>query len=318
MTGITIDLEHTDQIHYPNQGDRYLHRISARKNEWHDVCVMAFDHRWQFHEIAVHAKGHDRDVLLLKKLIFKGAQKTAKRCSLHHEGESQPGILCDDIYGEETLNEATGTGWWIGRPVELPRSRPLEFEYGNNVGQKLTTWPAEHVVKCLVFYHPDDPVELRILQERRVKDLYDACCFSGHELLLEVIPPSNSKVDETTLPRSMSRFYNLSVYPDWWKLPSQPAGYWPHIDKVIDRYDPHCRGIVILGLEQPVPQLAQGFKDSCCSKWVKGFAIGRTIFGEPAKRWLSGNLTDEQLIDQISDRYQEMVTLWQQRRQGGK
>jgi 5-dehydro-2-deoxygluconokinase len=183
------------------------------------------------------------------------------------------------------------------------------------VGQHLTTWPREHVVKCLVSYHPDDPEELRLLQEQKVKDLYDACCFSGHELLLEVIPPADISVDETTLPRAMTRFYNLSIYPDWWKLPSQPSQYWPPIDEVIDRHAPHCRGIVILGLDQPVRQLAQGFQDSCRAKWVKGFAVGRTIFGEPAKEWLSGKLTDGQLIEHIAARYHEMVTLWQQRHQ---
>ena len=65
----------------------------------------------------------------------------------------------------------------------------------------------------------------------------------------------------------------VSIYPDWWKLPSQPVEYWPHIDAVIDGHAPHCRGIVILGLDQPVQQLAQGFKDSCRSKWVKGFLV---------------------------------------------
>lgn len=313
-------IANADQIPQPDKDDHlnYLHRVTTRRGEWKDICVLAFDHRWQFTEMAIQAVGHDWDVRHLKQLIFKGGLEGAKRCKLDPRSDHQPGILCDDMYGQDTLNDVTGTDWWIGRPVELPRSRPLEFEYGNNVGQHLTTWPREHVVKCLVFYHPDDPVELRVQQERRVKDLYDACCFSGHELLLEVIPPAGSEVDEATLPRAMERFYNLSVYPDWWKLPSQPKEYWPKIDAVIDRFAPHCRGIVILGLDQPVEQLAQGFRDSCQSKWVKGFAIGRTIFGKPAKEWLSKNISDEQLIEQIAERYQEMVTLWLQRTKGGK
>lgn len=311
-------IEHADEIPHPDKDAHlnYLHRVTTRRKEWSQVCVLAFDHRWQFQEMAVQAVGHDRDVPKLKQLILQGAREGAKRCELHPDGPVQPGILCDGLLGQDSLNDATGTGWWIGRPVELPRSRPLEFEYGNNVGQYMTTWPREHVAKCLVFYHPDDPVELRLQQERRVKDLYDACCFSGHELLLEIIPPSGSEVDETTLVRTMTRFYNLSVYPDWWKLPSQPASYWPAIDGVIDRYAPHCRGIVILGLDQPVKQLAQGFSDSSHSKWVKGFAVGRTIFGQPAKEWLSGKINDLQLIDTIAGRYQEMVTLWQQREKG--
>ncbi|MFV0438832.1 MAG: 5-dehydro-2-deoxygluconokinase [Desulfopila sp.] len=310
-------IAHADQILRPDEDDylNYLHRVTTRRNDWHDLCVLAFDHRWQFQEMAGQAVGDDRDVPYLKTLILKGAIEGARRCGLDPAGALQPGILCDDIYGQDTLNAITGSGWWIGRPVELPRSLPLEFEYGNNVGQHLTTWPREQVVKCLVFYHPDDPVELRLQQERKVKDLYDACCFSGHELLLEVIPPSDSEVDDTTMPRIMTRFYHLAVYPDWWKLPSQPASYWPAIDRVIDRYAPHCRGIVILGLDQPIAQLAQGFREAGQSKWVKGFAIGRTIFAEPCRQWLAGDLSDEKMIEHIADRYQEMVGIWQQRHQ---
>ncbi len=308
-------IENADRIPQPDKNDHlnYLHRVTTRRGKWNNVCILAFDHRWQFTEMATQAVGHDKDVPYLKQLIFQGAQEGAKRRGMDPKGDIQPGLLCDDLYGQDTLNEATGSNWWIGRPVELPRSNPLEFEYGNNVGQHLTTWPREQVAKCLVFYHPDDPIENRLKQERRVKDLYDACCFSGHELLLEVIPPSGSPVDETTLPRAMKRFYNLSVYPDWWKLPSQPAHCWPEIDTVIDNHAPHCRGIVILGLDQPVEQLARGFKDSCSSRWVRGFAIGRTIFGEPAREWMDKSLSDEELIEQIAQRYQEMISLWQQR-----
>ena len=40
------------------------------------------------------------------------------------------------------LNEITGKHWWIGRPIELPASRPLRLEYGD-LGSQLATWPQE-------------------------------------------------------------------------------------------------------------------------------------------------------------------------------
>ena len=37
------------------------------------------------------------------------------------------------------------------------------------------------------------------------------------------------------------------IRPDWWKLPGQKtAQAWQRISAVIEEFDPHCRGIVII------------------------------------------------------------------------
>ena len=46
---------------------------------------------------------------------------------------------------------------------------------------------AEHVVKCLVRYHPDDPEMLRRGRSAQLLCLLSACRATRHELLLEVI-----------------------------------------------------------------------------------------------------------------------------------
>jgi 5-dehydro-2-deoxygluconokinase len=79
-------------------------------------------------------------------------------------------MLLDGRFGFEALAEAADHDYWIGRPIELPKSRPLEFESSADVATELAEWPLNHVVKCLVFYHPDDEAELR---ERR-----SASCFA--------------------------------------------------------------------------------------------------------------------------------------------
>ncbi len=140
-------------------------------------------------------------------------------------------------------------GWWIGRPVELPSSRPLRFQHGDDLGSRLRHWPREHIIKCLVFYHPDDPMSLRLEQETRLRQLYQAACANGLELLIEVIPPAGMAVDDTTLPRSLQRLYNLGIRPDWWKLPAMSDTAWDAVSRAIDDKDPYCRGVVLLGLD---------------------------------------------------------------------
>ena len=107
------------------------------------------------------------------------------------------GVLIDDRLrrGRAALT-ATGRGWWVGRPVELPGLAPAAVRRPlRRFGTLILHWPREHVVKCLVHYHPDDDVEnLRLEQEARLKELFCTTrrALTGHELLLEVIPPRGS------------------------------------------------------------------------------------------------------------------------------
>ena len=40
----------------------------------------------------------------------------------------------------------------------------------------------------------------KLKQEQKVKELYFACIQSGHQLLLEVIPPAEYEMDEEIIP----------------------------------------------------------------------------------------------------------------------
>ena len=44
---------------------------------------------------------------------------------------------------------------------------------------------------------------------------------------------------------------------------------------------------------------------------VKGFAIGRTIFIDPARAWMSGRITDAQAVDMMAERFAVLVAAWQ-------
>ena len=89
-------------------------------------------------------------------------------------GEPGYGTLLDDTYGREAMFDAAKLGLWVGRPLEKPGSRPLQFEFTQDVGSRLIDWPVDHVIKCLAFYHPDDPQELRREQVEKYRTLYQA------------------------------------------------------------------------------------------------------------------------------------------------
>jgi 5-dehydro-2-deoxygluconokinase len=301
-----------EAIARPDQDEHlnYLHRATASTRSWPELCVLAFDHRKQFVEMARDCGAALDCIEPLKKLIYQTADQVAEAEQLG----SRAGILVDSEFGQSVLNAATGSGCWIGRPVEQPASRPLAFQAGDVAAIQLETWPQEHTIKCLVIYHPDDDTHLRLQQEKEIQALYKAACHSGHELLLELIVPKGLPVDDETYARAMSRFYHLGVYPHWWKLPGQSQAAWVQIDDVITRYAPECRGVVLLGLDAPLRALQLQFQAAQVSQWVRGFMVGRTIFGAAARDWLSGTIDDAGLIKAVADQYTAVIHAWQRAR----
>lgn len=308
-------LQNAANIARPDQDKRLnrLHRVaSRRRSQWSDIYGLAFDHRKQLFDMARDAGADPGRIKKLKLLLIQAAEDGARRGGV----SEQVGVLIDDTYGQDALNAVTGRGWWIGRPVELPTSLPLELEGGRSIGTRLQHWPIEHIVKCLVFYHPDQPISIRREQERQLQELYEACLVSGHELLVEVIPPTDLPKDDQTLPRALQRLYNLGVYPDWWKLPAPSRATWELLEQLIQARDPSCHGVVLLGLDAPLDELKREFNHSAGFDICRGFTVGRTLFGDPGRAWLANTIDDATFIQQVSDNYVELIQCWQSRTAG--
>ena len=286
----------------------HLHRTAVPRKAWDELYVFAFDHRVPFFEIARAAGADESRIPRLKQLLVDAVAATERGGRL----QGHVGLLADDRYGQDALNAATGRGWWIGRPVEVSGSNPLELERGRSIGSQLIGWPREHVIKCLVAFDPDAAPLERLEQETQLRTLYDAAKVSGHELLLEVIPPgcADGGVRDEKVLRSLKRIYNLGIRPDWWKLCPPRRDAWAAIDALIQERDPHCRGVLLLGLNAPAEALAAGFVDAATSQTCRGFAVGRTIFADCARAWLAGEIDDATLVAQAQASFERMIALW--------
>ncbi|MEH3107507.1 MAG: 5-dehydro-2-deoxygluconokinase [Sphingomonas fennica] len=282
----------------------HLHWAETRRPRDGDIMVLAIDHRSQIEQIA-DAVGADRArIPAIKALALAAVERLAAR-------EPGLGILADGRYGQEALAAAAGQGLWIGRPIELPGSRPLDFDTDIDVASELRQWPVDHVVKCLCFYHPDDPPELRERQERQLLRLASACRETGHEFLLEIIAGKDGPVGADTVARVIRRIYALGIRPDWWKLePSADPAAWSAIERTVADHDPLCRGIVLLGLSAPEEELIASFRVAASVPSIRGFAVGRTIFAEPTRAWLAGEIDDEGAIRLLYDNFARLVAAW--------
>ncbi|HVO01984.1 MAG TPA: 5-dehydro-2-deoxygluconokinase [Candidatus Cybelea sp.] len=282
----------------------HLHRVTNRAVQWPQVMALAFDHRSQCEALVKEVDQPLSRIGELKEIIAKAVVSVAK------DFPGRAGVLVDGRFGQSVLEHVTGKGLWIARPVELPGSRPLRFEAGPNIAQEMRAWPAEQTAKCLVFYHPDDEADLKREQLDTLAQLQEACIGTGHDLLVEVIPPKAMPSDDTTLPRCLAEIYAHGLKPDGWKLPSMSDEGWRGVAAQIAAHDPYCRGVVLLGLEAPEDELAAAFKIARHHPICKGFAIGRSIFMAPARDWLLGKLDAEAFAANVADNYRRLIEIW--------
>ncbi|PQA74370.1 bifunctional 5-dehydro-2-deoxygluconokinase/5-dehydro-2-deoxyphosphogluconate aldolase [Brucella oryzae] len=282
-----------------------IHWSTNRNGHWPHMRVFAFDHRVQLEEMAAEAGVSTDKIGEFKQLCLNAALQVAN-------GAEGYGILCDGRLGRDALYRAAGTGLWIGRPTEWPGSRPLKLEpeLGPDCGG-LVEWPVENVVKLLCFYHPDDTAEFKAEQEETVSRLFAAARRNRLEFLFEIIPSKAGPVDDNTTARVIERFYEIGVYPDWWKLePMKTRAAWANACNAIIRNDAHTRGIVVLGLDAPAEELKASLAIAAEFDLVKGFAVGRTIFGDAARKWLNGLISDEEAVADMVTRYRGLCNVW--------
>jgi 5-dehydro-2-deoxygluconokinase len=297
-------------LHRPDLDDRlaHVHRATTTRAPRNELYVLAFDHRRQLEALAGEAGVPASRIAGFKELIAQAVERVAQRT-----GEAaRIGVIVDERHGAGVLQRLGKAGYWVARPAEVPGSRPLCLDPRDDFGLPLLTWPANHVVKCLAFYHPDDPRELRARQEERLQALQADCDELGRELLLELIVPARDAAgDEDTTARAVTRLYNLGIRPAWWKLQTQSAASWRALAAVIERRDPWCNGILLLGLEAPEEELAESFAVAARVPLCRGFAVGRSIFGAAARDWFAGEIDDVRAVAEVADCYERLIGRWQ-------
>jgi 5-dehydro-2-deoxygluconokinase len=134
------------------------------------------------------------------------------------------------------------------------------------------------------------------------------------EFLLEIISSrenSSNRIDQETVASSIQRFYDIGVYPDWWKLePFMDRDVWQDVCSIISNNDANTRGILILGLGSSSESLNLSFKIASEFPLVKGFAVGRSIFLAVAQKWMKNQIGDSEVVSTITTNYSNLCDIW--------
>lgn len=289
-----------------------LHRATTRRPIDGDLFILACDHRTQFRDIADrYGFGYER-LPAFKRLAVAAAVEAKAQ-------DRKTGVILDDEYGAEALFDAAKARVWCGRPVEIAGSRPIEFVTGPDVGSGLLAWPRSQTVKCLCYYDPADAVDLRRQQEGSLGRVFQACLRTGHEFLLEIIPPDRAEDRSAVVSAAIRRLYELDIRPDWWKLePFAEHCSWERVTQAVQDNDPLCRGILILGQTASLEALQSAFAASSLFDIVRGFAIGRAIVASPFEAWLRREIDDQKAVASMRETLARLIDAWRATRVGAR
>ncbi len=281
-----------------------LHWVGTRRRLQRDVCVLAFDHRRPLELLADASDAPRERIHRIKVMAAEAVVRTANAWP-----QVEIGAIADAEWGSLALSNLTARRLWVARPIERAEPGPLRFL--DQPTAELLSWPGRQVVKVLVDLHPDhQQLELQLSQ---LQQLQAACQRLDREWLLELLPrPSReAPLALEALGPMVERVYQAGLIPDWWKLP--PVDDWRPIQSQLERFDPHCRGILVLGQDAPEAQVVASFAAAKDAPWVRGFAVGRTIFAAPAEAWLRGQLADEDFVARVASAFSRLVAAWLQR-----
>jgi len=111
-TRIELDyfIAHADEIPRPDRDATLtrLHRVTAPRPPHDEVFAFAFDHRNPLFALAQEVGAGEERLPKLKRLFVDAVAESAAARGLG----TKAGLLCDDRYGQDALNAATGRGWW--------------------------------------------------------------------------------------------------------------------------------------------------------------------------------------------------------------
>jgi myo-inositol catabolism protein IolC len=296
-----------------------------------DLFIMPFDHRGSFQEKLFGIKGRaptaaeTQEIASYKKIIYDGFKKAIAA----GVPSDKAGILVDEQFGQDILNDAKSSGFMTACPAEKSGQDEFDFEYGSEFGAHINKF-GPTFVKVLVRYNPEADQTMNQRQAQRLKKLSDYCHAHQNKFMFELLVPatpeqlaasggSTSRYDHEMRPglmvKAMKELQETGIEPDVWKLEGIETRQ--DSEKVAAQARADGRnhvGVIVLGRGENAEKVKHWLSTAAKVPGLIGFAVGRTIFWEPLKGVKEGKLTREQASDQVAANYKGFCDLWIQAR----
>jgi myo-inositol catabolism protein IolC len=292
------------------------------------LYILAFDHRGSFTKrFGVEGEPTPDDLQRFsdgKLLIFEGIEAALEKGA----DPAVTGCLVDEQFGgpTEVPQKAKARRIKLAMPVEKSGQKEFDFEYGDDFGAHIERFDADFS-KVLVRYNPDGDAEMNGRQAERLRRLSDWLHENDRKFLFELLVPAeeaqlesvdgdSDRYDAELRPdlmiRAITELQGAGVEADVWKIEG--------VDERADceRIAAQCRADGRDGVVCVV--LGRGADDEKVDHWLRqgapvdgyvGFAIGRSIWGDPLKSWVDGDLPREDAASQIADNYLRFLEVYE-------
>ena len=202
-------------------------------------------------------------------------------------------------------------------PVEKSGQKEFDFEYGEGFGAHIERHDPDFS-KVLVRYNPDGDADMNGRQVeplRRLSDWLHELLVPAEEAQLASVDGNSDRYDAELRPelmrRTIAELQDAGVEPDIWKI--EGVDQRADCELIAERCRAGGRDRVVCVV------LGRGADDEKVDHWLRqaapvdgyvGFAIGRSIWGEPLAEFIDGSSTREQAGAQVADNYLRFVEVY--------
>ncbi|HEY5188485.1 MAG TPA: DUF2090 domain-containing protein [Solirubrobacteraceae bacterium] len=292
------------------------------------LYILAFDHRGSFQKKMFGIEGDPTSEQVdtisdAKRLIFEGMLEAVSRGA----AASATGVLVDEQFGSDVPAQSREHGLKLAMPVEKSGQNEFDFEYGAEFGDHIESYDPDFS-KVLVRYNPDDDPVLNERQLGKLKELADWLHAHDRKFLFELLVPGtdeqlasvdgdSERYDAELRPQLMRRaienIQNFGIEVDIWKI----EGVDERDDAVMlaeqARSGEGREGVtcVVLGRGASTAKVEQWLEAASTVEGFVGFAIGRSIWWDALKGFLSEELDRATAATQIADNYLHFVGVYE-------
>ncbi len=292
------------------------------------LYILAFDHRGSFQKKMFGIEGdptpeQTETISDAKRLIFEGMLEAVKRGA---EAEAT-GVLVDEQFGSDIPERSREHGLKLAMPVEKSGQDEFDFQYGEEFGAHIESFGPDFS-KVLVRYNPDDDPVLNQRQLERLERLADWLHAHDRKFLFELLVPATDeqlssvggdtdRYDAELRPELMRRaieaIQNTGVEVDIWKIEGVDEQQDARMLAEQTRSGPGREGVrcVLLGRGASTDKVEQWLEVAAPVDGFIGFAIGRSIWWDALKSFLSEDLEREAAASQIADNYLSFVEVYE-------
>ena len=273
------------------------------------VYMLAIDHRWQWEEWC-DANGVDRSrIPSVKDLAAEAFLESRRRSTAV---QTSGALLVDLTYGRTAFEAVRDAGAVVGTPAEKAGAFPLEW---TDVFER--SLPGAFV-KVLVRHRSDMETAIVTRQREQLLELQRWCAAAGKTFVLEVLvsPASGEErhFDSGGRPQRLAEYirnsYDIGLVPDFWKIEGMPdRDSLQVVDAAIRQVEGPLQ--LILGKGAGMDAVRIWFNAAAGAPTAAGFAIGRTVYFEPASQWLRGTIAREDAIARIAGNYEAVIAAWE-------